>query len=93
MAKEQRKSNDQVVRELSNINGHNEEFETKMDMENMLVDLITSESNKKVIVAVEKDKKDIMEKQFILRKYEQINPNWSAFFTSLRDHKTILEKY
>jgi len=65
----------------------------KIEMESMLIDLITSESNKKVIVAVEKDKKDIMEKQFILRKYEQINPNWSAFFTSIQDHKTILEKY
>ncbi len=91
--KKKRKSNDHVMRELSSTIGHDKEFETKMEMENMLVDLITLESNKKVIVAVEKDKKDVMEKQFNLGKYEQINPNWSAFFTSLRDHKTILEKY
>jgi len=35
------------MRELSSTIDHDEEFETKMEMENMLVDLITPESNKK----------------------------------------------
>jgi len=86
LSEEKRKSNDHVMRELSSTIGHDEEFETKMEMENMLVDLITSESNKKVIVAVEKDKKDIMEKQFNQSKLE-------CFLYINTNQETILEKY
>jgi len=85
--------NKQVVREMSNIIDCEEDFETKMEMESKFVDLITSESNKEVIIAVEKDKKHSMDKQFCIGKYEQINPNWSAFFACVRDHDTITEKY
>ena len=85
--------NEQVVREMSNIIDHEEDLETKMEMESKFVDLITLESNKEVIIAVEKAKKHSMEKQFCIGKYEQINPNWSAFFAYVRDHETIIEKY
>jgi len=64
-----------------------------MEMESKFVDLITSESNKEVIIAVEKDKKHSMDKQFCIGKYEQINLNWSAFFAYVWDHETIIEKY
>jgi len=85
--------NEQVVREMSNIIDHEEDFETKMEMESKFVDLITLESNKEVIIAVEKAKKHSMEKQFCIGKYEQINPNWSAFFAYVQDHETIIERY
>jgi len=60
---------------MSNIIDREEDFETKMEMESKFVDLITSESNKEVIIAVEKDEKHSMDKQFCIGKYEQINPN------------------
>jgi len=78
---------------MSDIIDHEEGFETKMEMESKFVELITSETRKEVIVAVEKDKKQSMDRQFRMGKYENINPNWSAFFASVRDHETIIEKY
>jgi len=74
-----KKINDQVVRDLSSIIGHEDNFEITMDMESKFLDLITSESNKNVMVVAEKDNKDVMRKQFLIRKYEQIIPDWSAF--------------
>jgi len=88
-----KKKKEQVVREMSYIFDPEEDIETKKEFESKLVDLITSESNKEVIIAVEKDKKHSMDKQFCIGKYEQINPNWSAFFACVRDHDTITEKY
>jgi len=38
---------------MSNIIDREEDFETKMEMESKFVDLITLESNKEVIIAVE----------------------------------------
>ena len=78
---------------MSDIIDHEEGFETKMEMESKFVELITSETRKEVIVAVEKDKKQSMDRQFRMGKYENINPNWSAFFACVRDHDTITEKY
>jgi len=66
---------------LSSIIAHNDDFEIPMEKESKFVDLINSESNKNVMVEVEKDKKDVMRKQILIWKYEQINPNWSALFT------------
>jgi len=49
---------------MSNIIDHEEGFETKIEMESKFVELITSETRKEVIVAVEKDKKQSMDRQF-----------------------------
>jgi len=37
-------------------------------------------SNLKLLVKVEKDEKEKMSKQFEIQTYEQITPNWNAFF-------------
>jgi len=37
-------------------------------------------SNLKLLVEVEKDEKEKMSKQFEIQTYEQITPNWNAFF-------------
>jgi len=40
---------------------------------------IASASNKKLFIEVEKDEKEEMLKQFKVKKYEQIIPNWNVF--------------
>jgi len=37
-------------------------------------------SNLELLVKVEKDEKEKMSKQFEIQTYEQITPNWNAFF-------------
>ena len=50
-------------------------------------------SNLRLLVEVEKDEKEKMLKQFEIQIYEQITPNWNAFFHKICYHECIVEKY
>jgi len=62
-------------------------------METKYLDQVSFELNKELIVTVDKDKPKKMKQQFHILKYEQISPNWSAFYMQIRNHEDILEKY
>ena len=54
---------------------------------------IASALNKELLVKVEKDEKEKMLKQFKIKKYKQIIPNWNAFFQRICYPECIVEKY
>ena len=67
-------------------------FDMTMTTENEYHTEVTSESNKKIFVQVKKDKPEKMKQQFDMLKYEEIIPNWMAFFMKVSNHKCIREK-
>jgi len=62
---EKRKSNDQIVRELSSIIGHDDDFETKMEMESKFGNLIASESKKVWLLQLKRTKRMSWESNFL----------------------------
>jgi len=84
----------EVVKIISNSDTmENNNFDATMKTENEYHTQMASESNKTILVQVNKDKPDKMKQQFDVLKYEQIIPNWMAFFMKIHNHNCITEKY
>jgi len=69
------------------------EYEMTMEMESKRYLLASSEVNKEVVVKVVQDKAEVMKEQFHIVKYEQIIPNWNAFYAKIWSHNEIVKRY
>jgi len=73
-------SNDEVIASMEKYLSVEDMQEDTVGVVQMYEQEIASALNKELLVEVEKDEKEKMLKQFEIQKYEQITPNWNAFF-------------
>ena len=70
-----------------------DEYEMSLLMVSKHYLLASSEVNKEVVIEVVQDKTEVMTEQFHIVKYEQVVPNWDAFYMNIWSHKEIVDRY
>jgi len=85
--------NNCIVRKITNNAIMEGEYEMTLEMESKRYLLASSEVNKEVVVEVVQDKAEVMKEQFHIVKYEQIIPNWNAFYAKIWSHNEIVKRY
>jgi len=85
--------NNCIIRKITNNAIMEGEYEMTLEMESKHYLLASSEVNKEVVVEVVQDKAEVMKEQFHIVKYEQIIPNWNAFYAKIWSHNKIVKRY
>jgi len=90
--KQKMKRIDEVVKNMTNITALSDNnYDMTTTTEDAHHPEVTFESSKNIFVRVNKDKPEKMKQQFDVLKYEEIIPNWMAFFKKVNNHKCIRE--
>jgi len=84
---------DSVVGKITSNAVLDDEYEMSLLMVSKHYLLASSEVNKEVVIKVVQDKTEVMTEQFHIVKYEQVVPNWDAFYMNIWSHKEIVDRY